>query len=62
MSETVLTGNTITNLHIGNTRVKICDDYCRSKSPEEIKAILDRIAVRAISGLTAATTPEYAKT
>lgn len=29
---------------IGNTRVKICDDYCRDKTPSEVEAILARIA------------------
>lgn len=62
MSETALNGNTIESLHIGNTRVRICDDYCRSRTPEEIKAILDRIALRAIGSLTAETTRGYAET
>ncbi len=30
MSETALAGNAVESLHIGNTRVRICDDYCRS--------------------------------
>lgn len=62
MSETALAGNAVESLHIGNTRVRICDDYCRSRTPEEIKAILDRIALRTIGSLTAETTRGYAET
>lgn len=32
---------------IGNTRIKICDDYCKNKSPEEVDAILRGIAIKA---------------
>ena len=39
-------GNVVKDFQIGNTRIKICDDYCRDTSPEEIQAILDRIANR----------------
>lgn len=28
---------------IGNTNVKIADDYCRDKTPEDVNAILKRI-------------------
>lgn len=62
MSETSPTGNAVASLHIGNTRVKICDDYCRSTTPEEITAILNRIAMRAIGCLTAEPAREYAET
>lgn len=62
MSETAPSSNAVECLRIGNTSVKICDDYCRARTPEEIKAILDRIAARAIGSLTAAATRGYAKT
>lgn len=62
MSETAPSGNAVECLRIGNTSVRIFDDYCRAKSPEEIKAILDRIAARAIGSLTVAETRGYAKT
>ena len=39
-------GNVVKDFQIGNTRIKICDDYCRDTSPEEVQAILDRIADR----------------
>lgn len=28
----------------GNTRIKIADNYCRDKTPEEVKATLRKIA------------------
>ena len=31
---------------IGNTLIRIFDDYCRDKTPEDVQAILDRIAHR----------------
>lgn len=33
---------------IGNTNVKIADDYCRDKTPEDVNAILKRIGVNAL--------------
>ena len=39
-------GNVVKDFQIGNTRIKICDDYCRDTSPDEVQAILDRIADR----------------
>lgn len=63
MSETAPSGNAVENLRIGNTSVRIFDDYCRSRTPEEIKIILDRIAARAIGSLTVADMIRgYAKT
>ena len=40
-------GNVVKDFKIGRTRIKICDDYCRDKTPEAVQAILDRIALRA---------------
>lgn len=40
----VPTGHVVKDFYIGNTHVRICDDYCRDKTPEEVQAILDRIA------------------
>lgn len=37
-------GNVVEEFTVGNTRVKICDDYCRDKSHAEVEAVLDRIA------------------
>ena len=39
-------GNVVKDFKIGNTRIKICDDYCRDKTPKDVQAILDRIALR----------------
>ena len=39
-------GNVVKDFKIGNTRIKICDDYCRDKTPEAVQAVLDRIADR----------------
>ncbi len=48
----VAIGNVVKEFNIRNTRIKICDDYCKDKSQEEIDAILDRIAKLAIGPLT----------
>jgi len=40
-------GNVVKNFNIGNTRIKICDDYCHDTTPETVQAILDRIAYQA---------------
>ena len=32
---------------IGNTRIKIADDYCSSKSAEDVEKILHRVTVSA---------------
>lgn len=37
---------------IGNTTIKIADDYYRDKTPEDVKAILDRIAANAVAQLS----------
>lgn len=35
-------GHVVKDYMIGSVHIKICDDYCRNKTPEEIQAILDR--------------------
>lgn len=45
-------GNVVQEFTIGNTRVKICDDFCRDRTPEDVDAILARIAKRAIGPLS----------
>ena len=47
-------GHVVEEFTIGNTRIKICDDYCRDKTPEDVKAILKRIAQIAQPALSAA--------
>lgn len=39
-------GNVVKEFKIGNTQIKICDDYCRDKTPEDVKRILEKIATR----------------
>lgn len=39
---------------IGNTRIKIADDYCRDKTPEDVKRILRKIARDVQPALSAA--------
>lgn len=43
----------------GNTRIKIADDYCRDKTPEEVKATLRRIARAAQAAISAAAVESY---
>ena len=49
----VAVGNVVKEFSIGNTKVKICDDYCRNKSQAEIEEILRRIAKNALGQLNA---------
>lgn len=35
-------GHVVKEYMDGRVHVRICDDYCRNKTPEEIQAILDR--------------------
>jgi len=37
-------GHVVKDFKLGDTRIKICDDYCQDKTPEAIQTILDRIA------------------
>lgn len=50
----VATGNVVKEFNIGNTRIKICDDYCKEKNTQDVEAILLRIAQMAIGPLTVA--------
>lgn len=53
-------GNIVEEFTIGNTRIKICDDYCRDKTPEDVEAILKRIAQIAQPALSYAYAKENA--
>ena len=48
------TGHVVEEFYIGPTHVRICDDYCRGKTREDVQAILDRIAEITIGPLTVA--------
>ncbi len=47
-------GNVVKDYYIGHVHVRICDDYCRDKTQEEVDEILKRIARNAIGPLTVA--------
>ncbi|MCI8442539.1 MAG: hypothetical protein HFG27_08415 [Provencibacterium sp.] len=50
-------GHVVSEFFLGATRVKICDDYCRDKTPEDVQAILQRIAENAYRAFQAAAEP-----
>ncbi len=37
-------GHVVEDFYIGDIHVRICDDYCRDKTPEDVDKILKRIA------------------
>lgn len=47
-------GHVVKEFKIGNTRVRICDDACRDKTPKEVQEIIDRIQRRALEEYRAA--------
>lgn len=59
MLEAKQSGNVVEDFTIGNTRIKICDDFCRTRTSGEVKEILNRVARRTVGSLTAAATPDY---
>lgn len=54
-AEMVERGNVVMETKIGNTKIYICDDYCRDKTKNDVDKILARIARNAIGNLR---TPE----
>ena len=46
--------NIVRDFTIGNTRIKIADDYCRDKTQEDVKQILRKIARTAQEHIRAA--------
>lgn len=40
--------NIVAEYKIGNTVIKVADNYCRDKTPEDIQRILDRIAANVV--------------
>lgn len=46
MTREEVPGNVVKEVHIGNSVVYICDDYCRDKTPEDVRKILDRIVAK----------------
>lgn len=39
----LMEGNIVQTLHLDETTIHICDDYCRGKSKEDVEKILDAI-------------------
>lgn len=48
------TPNIVKEITVGNTRIKIADDYCRGMSAADIKSAIREIARTARENLTAA--------
>jgi hypothetical protein len=46
-------GNAVEAFKLGNTSIRICDDYCHNTTSAEVDAILARIACRAQAQLSA---------
>ena len=44
-------GHVVKDFYIGHTHVKICDDYCRDVTPEQVQQKLDNIARIAIASV-----------
>lgn len=48
------TDNIVQDFKIGNTRVRIADDFCKNVSQDDVKKILERIAINAKRSFAAA--------
>ena len=59
MLEAKQSGNVVEDFTIGITRIKICDDFCRTPTSGEVKVNLNRYARGTDGSLTAAATPDY---
>lgn len=54
MTNTGQGSNIVRDFTIGNTRIKIADDCCRDKTPEDVRKILKEIARAAQAAISAA--------
>ena len=54
MADTGQSPNIVREFTVGNTRIKIADDCCRDKTPEDVRRILREIAQEAQAAITAA--------
>ena len=59
MLEAKQSGNVVEDFTIGNTRIKICDDFCRTRTSGEVKEILNRVDGGRFGSPAAAATPDY---
>ena len=50
----VATGNVVREFNIWQTRIRICDDYCKDRTKDDINEILRRIAKNALGPLSSA--------
>lgn len=48
VTQVPMEGHVVREMMIGNTRCKICDDYCRDKTEADVEKILNRIARSAL--------------
>ena len=56
MLEAKQSGNVVEDFTIGNTRIKICDDFCRTRTSGEVKEI---VGGKTIATDCKAATPDY---
>ena len=42
----------VEDFYIGKVHVKICDDFCREKSPQDVQKIMDNLATKIIDSLS----------
>lgn len=54
--------NIVKDFSIGNTRIKIADNYCSSRTPDEIRAILRRITRNAQEHISITAARHYERT
>lgn len=54
MTDTERSPHIVRDFTIGNTRIKIADDCCRDKTPEDVRRILKEIAQAAQAAISAA--------
>lgn len=54
MTDTGQSPHIVRDFTVGNTRIKIADDCCRDKTPEDVQRILKEIAQMAQAAITAA--------
>lgn len=61
MTDAEQSPNIVRDFTIGNTRIKIADNYCRDKTPEDVERILRKIARTAQEHIRAAEEAAEAK-
>ena len=58
MTDTEQSPHIVRDFTVGNTRIKIADDCCRDKTPEDVQRILKEIAQAAQAAISAALAAE----